>query len=354
MRRRAFLAGLAGAAAVSLTGCARSPGPEPGVVRYQGATGDVTFPELAADMGLLEGVALHWIGNTTSGPQDIQAAVTGDTDVGGAFNGAILQLAAAGAPITAVIGYYGTDTRTFGGYYVRADSPVRTVRDLIGRTVAVNTLGGHYEAVLRMHLTRQGLTPAEVDSVQLVVVPPVAAEQSLRSGQLDVAVLNDMYRDRALARGGIRAVFTDVEFLGPFTAGSYVMRDEFLAREPDTARAFVAGTARAVAWAQQQPREEVVARFRDIIARRDRNEDTTAIEYFTSTGIAGRGGVIRPEEFGTWTSWLERDGRLEPGRVDPTRLYTNRFNPYAATPPDAAGAAPVAAPPAGRGGEEPS
>ena len=338
MRRREFLAGLAGAAAVSVTGCAASP-TEPGVVRYQGATGDVTFPELAEDLGFLDGVRLQWIGNTSSGPQDIQAAVTGDTDVGGAFNGAILQLAAAGAPITAVVGYYGTDTATFGGYYVPADSPVRTARDLVGRTVAVNTLGGHYEAVLRMYLTRQGLTPAEVDSVQLVVVPPVAAEQALRSGQLDVAVLNDMYRDKALARGGVRAVFTDVELLGSFTAGSYVMRDEFLAREPATARAFVAGTARAIAWAQQRPREQVIARFREIIERRGRNEDTTTVGYYTSTGVAGRGGVIRPEEFGTWTRWLERDGRLDTSRVDADRIYTNRFNPY---PPPAPPASPLA------------
>lgn len=350
MRRRDFLAGLAAvaAAAGTLSGCARAPAEQAAVVRYQGWTGKVTYPELAEDLGLLDGVRLRWIGNTNSGPQDIQAAVTGDTDVGGAFNGAVLQLAAAGAPITAVIGYYGIDARTFGGYYVPAGSSIRTARDLVGRTVAVNTLGGHYEAVLRMYLSRQGLAPAEVDSVQLVVVPPVAAEQALRSGQLDVAVLADMFRDKGLARGGIRPVFTDFELLGSFTAGSYVMRDEFVARHPDTARAFVAGTARAIAWAQQRPRAEVVARFRDIIARRGRNEDTSAVDYFTSTGVASRGGVIRPEDLGTWTRWLERDGRLEPGRVDPARLHTNRFNPHA-TPASAAASA-QAAPPVGVGG----
>ena len=352
MRRRDFLLGLAtAAAAVPLAGCTRASGEQEATVRYQGWTGKVLFPELAEDLGLLDGVRLQWIGNTISGPQDIQAAVTGDTDVGGAFNGAVLQLAAAGAPITAVIGYYGVDAHTFGGYYVPQDSPIRTVRDLIGKTVAVNTLGGHYEAVLRMNLSRHGLSPREVDSVQLVVVPPVAAEQALRSGQLDVAVLSDMFRDKALARGGIRAVFTDYELLGSFTAGSYVMRDEFVARHPDTVRAFVTATARAIAWAQQRPRTEVVARFRDIIRRRGRNEDTSAVEYFASTGVAATGGVIRPDELRTWTTWLEHDGRLEPGRVDPVRLYTNRFNPYAPAPPTPDSvAAPVAAPWAGAGG----
>lgn len=345
MRRRDFLAGLAAAAAVPLAGCARAPDGQESVVRYQGWTGKVLYPELAEDLGLLGGVRLRWIGNTNSGPQDIQAAVTGDIDFGGAFNGAVLQLAAAGAPITAVIGYYGIDAETYGGYYVPLDSPIRTARDLIGRTVAVNTLGGHYEAVLRMYLSRQGLSPEEVDSVQLVVVPPVSAEQALRSGQLDVAVLSDMFRDKALARGGVRPVFTDYELLGSFTAGTYVLRDEFIARHPNTSRAFVAGTARAVAWAQQRPRQEVIARFRDIIARRGRNEDASAVEYFTSTGVAAPGGVIRPEELGLWTRWLEHDGRLEPGRIDPARIYTNRFNPYPQASP-----APVATAAAGAGG----
>ncbi len=69
----------------------------------------MTFPELAEDLGYLAPIRLKWVGNTYSGPQDIQAAVTGDTDFGGAFNAAIEKLVAAGAPIKAVIGNSGCD-----------------------------------------------------------------------------------------------------------------------------------------------------------------------------------------------------------------------------------------------------
>ena len=65
----------------------------------------VTYPELAADLGYFDDVTLQWVGDTTSGPQDIQSAATGQTEFGGAFNGAIVKLAAGGAPITAVVGY---------------------------------------------------------------------------------------------------------------------------------------------------------------------------------------------------------------------------------------------------------
>ncbi|MFK0263522.1 hypothetical protein ACIQU1_19565 [Streptomyces angustmyceticus] len=52
-------------------------------LRYQGWAGSVILPELAADLGFLEDVKLKWVGNTISGPQDIQSAATGQVDFGG-------------------------------------------------------------------------------------------------------------------------------------------------------------------------------------------------------------------------------------------------------------------------------
>src|SRR5689334_18501518 len=100
-------------------------------LRYQGFAGQVTYPELAEDLGYLAPVRLEYVGNTISGPQDIQTVVTGDTDFGGAFNGAVVKLVAAKAPIVAVMGYYGVDDKTWYGFYVAQGSPIRGARDLI-------------------------------------------------------------------------------------------------------------------------------------------------------------------------------------------------------------------------------
>ncbi len=102
-------------------------------IRYQGWAGQVTFVELADDLGYLAPLKLKWVGNTISGPQDIQTVVTGDTDIGGAFYGAIIKLIAAKASVKAVIGYYGSDAETYYGYYVKEDSTIRTAKDLIGK-----------------------------------------------------------------------------------------------------------------------------------------------------------------------------------------------------------------------------
>lgn len=298
-------------------------------LRYQGAAGLVSFPELAQDLGYLAPLELRWVGNTFSGPQSIQTVVTGDTDFGSAFNGAILKLIAAKAPIRAVVGSYGVDTGTWSGFYVLDGSPIRSARDLIGKKVAVNTVGAHSEFMLREYLTRGGLGAEEIKQVTLVVTPPANAEQALRHGQVDIATLGGIMRDRALERGHIRPLFSDLELYGSFTAGSYVFSTRFLREHPNTVRKFVDGVGRAIDWARGQPPEVVRDRFTSIIAKRHRTEDTSLVKYWRSTGIALPAGQIAPRDFQLWIDWLIKDGELHPGQLALGDVYTNSYNPSA-------------------------
>jgi ABC-type nitrate/sulfonate/bicarbonate transport system substrate-binding protein len=178
-------------------------------------------------------------------------------DIGGAFYGAIIKLIVAKAPIKAVVGYYGSDDNTYNGYYVKEDSPIKAARDLIGKKVAVNTLGAHLEFVLREYLARNGISAAEAKQVTLVAVPPVTGEQALRQGSVDVTTLNGVLRDKALERGDIRRLFADTDLFGNFTGGAYVLRDKFIRDNPNTSRKLIEGVSRAIAWAQTTPPEEV-------------------------------------------------------------------------------------------------
>ncbi|MEV4641723.1 ABC transporter substrate-binding protein [Actinoplanes sp. NPDC049548] len=330
MTRAAVAAALAATlAAAALSGCGSSGAAAAKNVkelRYQGWVGQVTPPELAEDLGYLGDVKLKWIGNTISGPQDIQAATTGDIDFGGAFNGAIVKLKANKAPITAVIGYYGADKDTYNGFYVKADSPIKTAKDLIGKKIGVNTLGAHAEAVTKTYLSRNGLTPEQIKQVELIVVPPVNTEQSLRQGQIDVASLSGPLRDKALERGGIRPLYSDFELLGAFTGGSYVLRNDFLKKNPETVKTFTTGVAKAIEWSRTQPRDVVIARFRDIIAKRGRNEDDTQLKFWKSYGVSSKGGAITDKDFSTWIEWLSSTGEIKSKDLKPSDLYTNEYN----------------------------
>lgn len=296
-------------------------------LRYEGAAGTVLFPELAQDLGYLGPIKLEWIGNQTSGPASIQNAATGQTDFGGAFNGAIAKLIASGAPLKSVIGYYGSDKDTYTGYYVLNGSPIKSARDLIGKKVGMNTMGAHAEFVLKEYLKRNGLTDDEIKKVTLVVLPPVSTEQALRQKQIDVAVLTGMLGDLAIKHGGIKKLFSDYDLLGPFTAGSYVFTDKFIQQNPHTVKKFVEATAKAIEWARTHPRKEVIARFDSIIKKRGRKEDTNQIQYWKSTGIAEKGGYIQEKDFKVWVNWLKKNGEFKDNTVKLSDLYTNEFNP---------------------------
>lgn len=293
-------------------------------VKYEGSANNVTLPELAEDLGYLDGVNLEWVGNNTSGPAAIQNTATGATDIGSAFTGAVIKLQEAGAPVTAVVSSYGSDHKAFFGYYVAENSSIKTARDLIGKTIAVNTLGAHSEAVIGTYLRDNGLTEEEIAQVQLVVLPPNDTEQALRTGQIDVGALSTVLQDRAVAAGGLRRLFSDVEFFGEFNAGQYVLRDDFIAQHPDAAHILATGIGKAVDWARAHTRDEVISRQKKIIDARGRGESTETLEYFKSYAVAEH-GTISDTDLSMWEQWLN-DSKIVDGQITPSDFYTNEYN----------------------------
>jgi ABC-type nitrate/sulfonate/bicarbonate transport system substrate-binding protein len=323
--------------AVSLLACGKSssgPHAEAGgevmVIRYEGNPGNVTIAELAEDLGYLAPLRLEYVGNNmTGGPHSIQAVLTGDLDVGGSFNGAIVKLVASGAPLVSVISAYGTDEKMFQGFYTLEGRPIRNARDFIGKKVSINTLGAHAEFALREYLTRGGLSKQEAAQVTMLALPAANGELALRGGQVDVVCLSTIYRDKALGRGGLTLVFSDHQLFGSFNARSTVMSRRFVDQNPNTARKYVEGVGRAIEWARATPREQVVARMESIIEKRGRNEDASIVQYWASTTIPTPRGLLRDADFSLWIDWLVRDGQVDPGQVVPSQIYTNEFQPEA-------------------------
>lgn len=296
-------------------------------LRYLGWNQQVTYPELADHLGYFEGrVELDWQGNTISGPQEIQSAATKQVDFGGAFAGAVAKLATAGAPITAVVNYYGADDKTYNGIFTLDDSAIRTPADLVGKKVGVNTLGGQNEADVYTVLKHKGLSDADIKTVQLIPLPPPNLEDALRKGQVDATALSGQFQQRALSAGGIRPVFTETDEFGPINGGPYVFRNDFIAQNPDAVRTFTTGVAKAIEWSRNTPRDQVIKTFTDIIDKRKRPGETTeTLKYWLSPGVPSVNGEISDVDFTRWEAWLRGTGALE-GDLDPSSFYTNEYN----------------------------
>ncbi|WP_151716889.1 ABC transporter substrate-binding protein [Acinetobacter sp. TUM15071] len=317
---------------LSLIACSKqsdTPANQVHELRYQSLTSVVSLPELAEDLGYLGDLKLKYVGSVQGGPQDLQALTTGDVDVATAFDGAIIKLAAAGIKIKAVVASYGSDDKSWVGYYVPNNSQIHSARDLIGKKVAVNTLGAHYEFVLKDYLARQGLSNDEINQVEFVVLPPTNTEQALRAGQVDAAALVSIFQDKALERGGLRKLVSDTDLYGSFTAGSYVFTEKFIQQHPEVVKQFVTGVAKAVEWTKQTPREQVLARFKSIIEKRKRNESDVLMQYWRSYGVVSQGGLLNAAQYQRWIDLFEKRGEFKPNQVKADTLFTNQFNPYA-------------------------
>lgn len=298
-------------------------------LRYQSLLGTVNLPELAEDLGYLGSIKMKYVGSVQGGPQDLQALSTGDVDVATAFDGAIIKLIAAGVKIKGVVGSYGSDEKMNVGYYVTEQSPIRTARDLIGKKVAVNTLGAHYEFVLKDYLARQGLTENEIKQVEFIVLPPANTEQALRAGQVEVAALVSIFQDKALERGGLRKLVADTDLYGSFTGGSYVFTEKFIQQHPEIVKQYATGIAKTIEWTKHTPREQVIARLKNIIAKRKRNENDGFVGYWQSYGVATQGGVLTAQQYQRWIDLFVKQGEFKSGQIKAETLFTNQFNTFA-------------------------
>lgn len=306
-----------------------SGGSETTTIRYQAGAGIISPLELADALGYLGDLRIDSVGDVTGGPESIQAVATGQADISSiAFDGSIIKAISAGADVKAVIGAYGSNKLSYSALYTLDGSPVKSAKDLLGKKIGVNTLGANEEAFIKLWLKAEGLSADEIGQVQFVVIPPVNAEEALREGQLDGAVLGGALAELAVSHGGVTPIAKDIDVLGDYTGNSLVMNNAFIEANPKTSATLVAGLAKADAYLQTTPPAQVIKVAERVAAERGRPEDKESLKYWKSQGIANKGGVIHPKEFSTWIKLQEEEGELQPGQVTLADAYTNQFNPY--------------------------
>jgi NitT/TauT family transport system substrate-binding protein len=179
--RRAFLGGLTVAGTAGLLGLhprpARAePPPETPRLRLVQTPSMCQAPqyvaeELLRDEGFTEVAYL-----TKEGPYDIaQALASGEVDLNLHFSARLIVHLDRGAPITILAGVHP------GCYELFTAQPLRTLRDLKGRTVAIRALGGPEHVFLASMAAYVGLDPER----DLLWVANPAAKELFAQGQAE-------------------------------------------------------------------------------------------------------------------------------------------------------------------------
>ena len=215
-------------------------------------------------------------------------------------------------------------------FYVLEDSPIKSIADIAGKTIAVNTLGAHLDYTVREALHGVGLPQ---NAANLVVVPGPQLEQTLRSSRSTSprsATGSRPSRARWSSNGGVRGVFDDTDVLGEIAGGFIVLRRDFIEAHPEAARNFVEQSARAADWSRENPDEarKVLAEILDE-ARRERR----AGQILDRLRPARRARRPTTRDLDFWIGVLERDGSLPKGKLkaadmlfDPARRNENQLS----------------------------
>lgn len=318
--RRSLLAGAPFAAGLLAAGLPRFAFAEAEPVKFRSlaSRGSISPHELAGELGYFKGLGIEVenVGYSGGGPESLFALASGSVDIGSAATAAVINSISGGNDFVAVYPSNGINSKVRSVFYVLDDSPIKSIADIAGKTIAVNTLGAHLDYTVREALHSVGLSP---DAANLVVVPGPQLEQTLRSRQVDIAALGywqATFAGALVDNGGVRGVFNDTDVLGELAGGFVVLRRDFIAAHPDAARNFVEQSARASDWSLQNPDEarKVLATILD-----KRGENGELARYWTGFGLR-QGAKATDRDIDFWVSVLERDGRLPKGKLKATDI----------------------------------
>lgn len=282
-------------------------------IRYLASQGSLRAHELAWELGYFEGtgITLENVGYSTGGPASLVALAGGSTEIADPATPALLNAIAAGNNLVAAYPANGINDQVQSVFLVPEDSPIRSLEDIAGKTIAVNTLGAHLDYVVREGLHQTGL-PA--DAANLITVPGPQLDQVLRSGQVDVAAFGywqTTFLGAAEKAGGLRAVFDDTDVLGEIAGGFITFDRAWTEAHPEETRAFIDASTRALEFARTNL-EETRAIFARVLEERGENPEVA--QYFTGYGVRA-GGKSEERDIQFWIDVLEREGKVEPGKL---------------------------------------
>ena len=125
--------------------------------------------------------------------------------------------------------------RGYGNLVASADSPVKSLKDLAGRTVAVNQINGTAWALARATLDNAGVDSAKV---QFLEVPPPQLVAALQQGRADAAVLSEPGATMATSQGMRQLTNVDATTVAGNHNFTFVSAESWVKANPEAVRKF--------------------------------------------------------------------------------------------------------------------
>lgn len=262
MRRSEAVAAALAAAAFLATALPLRAADAPATIRV-GATGNDAAAEVyyAAELGFFKKRGLDvQITSQRNGAAEAAAVAGGSLDLGEQNVMSMAHAHARGlnfvfiAPAAEYI-----DKAASTAMIVAKSSPLRTAKDLEGKTVAVSALHDLTETAAQAWIDKNG---GDAKTVKWVEIPFPAMGAALQAHRVDAAMLVEPFVSDA--KSVARSLGSAFDAIGPrFMTTGWFATDAWLAKNADVASRFAAAIRRAGAWANDHHKEsgEILVRY---------------------------------------------------------------------------------------------
>ena len=210
----------------------------------------------AEDMGFFERAGLDaTIQDIGNGAQITAAVVAGSVDIG--FSNLISVVQAYERGIAVVVLFPAAmylATQPNGGLMVAKDSPIRTARDLAGKTIGISTLGNMTQLAPMVWIDEHGGDSKSVHWLEIPSFPALAA--ALADHRIDAAFLTEPVFSASKQVDRLLAAAADA--ISPrFATAAWFSTKVWTDAHPDLATRFVSAMSATAHWANMHPADTV-------------------------------------------------------------------------------------------------
>jgi NitT/TauT family transport system substrate-binding protein len=160
-----------------------------------------------------------------------------------------------GLPVTVVSNgnnSTGEDGADFAALMVRGDSPIRTAKDLEGKTVAANTLENIVDTSVRASVRKAGGDPTKVNFTPLPFPEQPAA---LAGGRVDAVFVVEPFQQAVLSEGGRAIASSYVDAAPDLAVALYFTSAQLKSENPDLVKRFTEAMTESLSYADSNPAE---------------------------------------------------------------------------------------------------
>lgn len=262
--------------------------PELPTLRVASAPDDDVTPLLYAQRaGLFTKAGLTVVIERMNNGSAVSAAVAGEAvDIGKSSTMPLINAHARGLPFALIAPANVWDSAApVSALLVLRGSPIRSARDLTGKTISSSGLSDVMAVSTRLWLERNG---GDVGAVRFIELPASSVVTALDDGRVDAAVVSNPNLARALASGHVRILAKPEDAIAKrFLVGAWFANTDYVTRNRAVVDRFVTVLYQAQAYTRTHHAEtvEMVAAF-------------TGIEPGTISGMtrATAGGLLDPRD----------------------------------------------------------